>query len=50
MHLQGFLGGLAVESLPLAQGVIPGPVLDSLQEPAFPSAYVSAFSLCVCHE
>ena len=45
---EGRLGGSVVEHLPLAQGVIlgswdPVPYWDPPREPAFPSAYVSAF-------
>ena len=51
---QRCLGGLEVEHLPLAQGVILGswdgvPHRASLREPASPSANISA-SLCVSHE
>ena len=47
----GHLGGSLVERLPMAKGVIPGswvrvPHQASCQEPASPSARVSA--LCVC--
>ena len=48
----GCLGGSAVEHLPWAQGMIPGPWDQvphwaSLREPASPSAYVSD---SLCHE
>ena len=48
----GHLGGSVVEHLPLAQVVILGPGDPVLhwapcREPASPSAYVSAFSLCL---
>ena len=52
----GPLGGSVVESLPLAQGMIPvswDQVLHqaSCVEPASPSAYVPAsLSVCVFHE
>ena len=49
----GCLGGLAVEHLPSAQGMIPvwgsSPTLGSHEEPASPSTYVSS-CLCVSHE
>ena len=46
MNSLGGLGGLVVEHLPSAQGVIPGsgdgvPLLDPCREPASPSACVS---------
>ena len=48
----GCLGGLVVERLPLAQGVIPeswdrAPHRAPCMEPAFPSACV-CLSVCVC--
>ena len=48
----GHLGGSAVEHLPSAQGVIPEfrdgvPHQGPCEEPASPSPYVSAFSLCL---
>ena len=52
----GRLGGLAVEHLPLAQGMILElwdgvPYWVSCMEPASPSACVSAsLSLCISHE
>ena len=52
----GYLGGSAVENLPLAQGVIPESwdrvrLQAPRREPTSPSACVSAsFSLCVPHE
>ena len=55
---RGSLGGLEVEHLPLAQGVIPEsqdqvPQRAPCMEPASPSACVSAplsLSVCVSHE
>ena len=55
-HFRGHLGGLVVECLPLAQGLIlesqdQVPHQASCMGPASPSAYVSApLSLCVSHE
>ena len=45
---KGHLGGSAVEHLPSAQSVIPGP---GIEEPASPSVYVSAsLSLSLMNE